>query len=169
MDPSPMVPPPVADARPDRAGAHPHGMPRWIRRPLDAQATRDLSLMAGIGAGLSLVYAVSGPLHLGLPCLLKVTTGWDCPLCGGTRMGSALFHGDLAGAWSYNPFALVVCTVAGLWLMSALAYQAGLLPRPLPRPRGTAARVVGVALLFGMVAFTVGRNLPVGPLAQFHV
>ena len=170
MDPSPMVPPPRVVA-----GGHRHdgpvarGLPRWIRRPVDAQATRDVGLVLGIGVALSGVYGLSGPLHVGLPCLLKLTTGWDCPLCGATRMGAAMLRGDVLSAWQFNPVVLLGGTTLVIWFVGALLYQAGWLRRPLPRPRGTTGRVLAVLLLLVLVVFTVGRNLPFGPLAAFRV
>ena len=166
MDPSPMVPPPGLDSG-GRQRMVAGGLPRWIRRPVDAQATRDVTLLLGIGVALSGVYALSGPVHLGLPCLLKLTTGWDCPLCGATRMGAAMLRGDVLAAWHFNPVVLVGGAALGIWLGGALLYQAGLLRRPMPRPRGTAGRVLAGLLLLVLVVFTVGRNLPFGPLAAF--
>jgi hypothetical protein len=170
MDPSPMVPPPDLEfgghGQPGRAST---GSPRWIRRPGDAQATRDVGLLLGLGLLFSAVYALSGPLHLGVPCLLKVTTGWDCPLCGATRMGAAMLRGDLQAAWHFNPVALVGGTALMTWFMGALLYQAGRLRRPMPRPRGTLGRVLAGGLLLVLVVFAVGRNLPFGPLAAFRV
>ena len=64
------------------------------------------------------VYALTGQ---GLPCPFLAVTGWLCPLCGGSRMGAAVLAGDLAGAWGWNPFALVVMTVLVLvWLWTAV-------------------------------------------------
>jgi hypothetical protein len=170
MDPSPMVPP-NADrgGRPAAGGQVALGLPRWIRRPVDAQATRDVGLLLVIGTALSAVYALSGPLHIGLPCLLKMTTGWDCPLCGATRMGAAMLHGDVLAAWHFNPLALLGGTALITWFVGALLYQAGWLRRPMPRPRGTVGRVAAVALLLVLAVFTIGRNLPFGPLTAFRV
>lgn len=170
MDPSPMVPPPSLDS-----GGHQHprssplGPRPWIRRPVDAQATRDVGLVLGMGLALSGVYALTGPLHVGLPCLLRLTTGWDCPLCGATRMGAAMLRGDVLAAWYFNPLALVGGTLLTAWFVGALLYQAGWLRRPMPRPRGTSGRVLAGVLLLAMVVFAVGRNLPFGPLAAFRV
>lgn len=41
-------------------------------------------------------------------CLWKSLTGTDCPGCGSQRMAHALLHGDIAGAWRANAFAVVV-------------------------------------------------------------
>jgi hypothetical protein len=169
MDPSPMVPPSADSGSRRLTGPTAPGVPRWIRRPGDAQATRDIGLLLGIGVALSGMYALSGPFHVGLPCLLKMTTGWDCPLCGTTRMGAALMRGDLLAAWNFNPVALLGGTALVAWFVGALLYQAGWLPRPMPRPHGTTGRVMAVALLVLLAVFTVGRNLPFGPLAGFRV
>lgn len=46
--------------------------------------------------------------------MLKVLTGYDCPGCGAQRALHALLHGDISGAWGYNPalFFLVPLAVA---------------------------------------------------------
>ncbi len=115
----------------------------------------------GFGVGLSVVYASTG---LGLPCVFRSLTGWDCPLCGGTRMGSSLLHLDVAAAFSYNPLALiglVVLAVLGvLWTVEVVG-------GPRARLQGAVgARLRGVRptqwLLIGMTAavlYTVLRNL----------
>jgi Protein of unknown function (DUF2752) len=145
------------------------GVGRWFRRPGDVDVTRDVAIVFGTGLALSATYLVSGPLHLGLPCLLKLTTGWDCPLCGGTRMGAAVLRGDLVAAWHFNPVALIGTALLGVWFAGALLYQVGVLRRPMPRPRGRLQKGLGVALVVVLVAFAVGRNLPFGPLAGFKV
>ena len=63
------------------------------------------------GLALSAVYATTG---LGVACPFRALTGWDCPLCGGTRMGAALLHGDLVVAFLANPLALIGLVVLGL-------------------------------------------------------
>jgi Protein of unknown function (DUF2752) len=164
-----MVPPTGDSGGPRHPGPTALGLPRWITRPADAQATRDVGLLLGIGVALSGVYALSGPFHVGLPCLLKMTTGWDCPLCGTTRMGAAVMRGDVLAAWHFNPVALLGGTALVAWFLGALLYQAGWLRRPMPRPRGTAGRVMAGALVVVLAVFTIGRNLPFGPLAGFRV
>ena len=62
------------------------------------------------GVGLSALYATTG---FGLPCPFREITGWNCPLCGGTRMGSALLHLEIGAAFAFNPLALVGLIVAG--------------------------------------------------------
>ena len=107
------------------------------------------------------LYATTG---LGLGCPFRTLTGWDCPFCGGTRLGSALLHGDPVAAFWFNPVVFVglgVLTVLGvLWLVEAAGG-----PR-VRLPGGVAARLRAVRptawLLVGLVAaaaYTVLRNL----------
>jgi hypothetical protein len=113
------------------------------------------------GLGLSALYATTG---IGLPCPLRELTGWQCPFCGGTRMGSALLHLDIAAAFAYNPVVLVGLVVLGLlgavWAIEAVGGPAF---RP-PRAVSGALRRVGRDrwLLIGLsaaVIYAVLRNL----------
>jgi hypothetical protein len=138
------------------------GVARYRAKPFDARSA--LTYVGGffaVGVGLSVVYATTG---VGAPCPFRTFTGWNCPLCGGTRMGSAILHGDPAAAFSFNPLAfigLAVITVLGLlWIVEALG---GPKVRP---PRRIAERLVRVHptqwLILGLVVaavYTVLRNL----------
>ncbi len=123
-----------------------------------------LAISAGILAGglaLSAVYAATG---IGLPCPLLALTGWSCPLCGATRMGSALLHGDLGAAFAFNPLALIgVAVLIGLTGLWAVQAAGGPAVRP-PRALADWARRVGTSrwLVLGVLAATayaVLRNL----------
>ena len=113
------------------------------------------------GLALSALYATSG---LGLPCPFRLLTGWDCPLCGGTRMGEALLHGDIQAAFGFNPLALVSLVILGvlgvLWTVEAVGGPASRLPRPLSerlrRVRPMQWLVIG---LLAAVIYTITRNL----------
>jgi len=113
-----------------------------------------------LGIGLSAVYATTG---VGLPCPFRLATGWDCPLCGATRMGAALLHGDVGGAWAYNPLVLVGIVLLGglgtLWLVEMLGGPRPRLPAALRRLRSvhpTTWLVSGMGLA---VVYTLLRNL----------
>ena len=113
------------------------------------------------GLGLSALYATTG---VGLPCPFRLLTGWNCPLCGGTRMGGALLHGDIAAAWSLNPVALVGLVVIGtlgvLWTLEAAGGPAVRLPRRLRRRLGRVPTYRWLVLTLGLaVVWTVLRNL----------
>lgn len=132
------------------------------KRPFRAE--RGLAYLGGFfgyGLALSALYATTG---IGMPCPFRALTGWQCPLCGGTRLGRALLDGDIAAAFAYNPVVLVglaVLTVLGvLWTVEALGGPAARLPRT------WAVRAQAVHpthwLVLGLVvavAFVVLRNL----------
>lgn len=114
-----------------------------------------------IGVGVSTLYATTG---VGFWCPLRTLTGWQCPLCGGTRLGSSLLHLQIGQAFAYNPLVfvgLVVLTVLGLlWVVEALG---GPRVRPpavvglrLRRVHPTTWLVLGLAVA---AAYTVLRNL----------
>ena len=116
-------------------------------------------VLAG-GLALSVLYATTG---VGVPCPLRAMTGWQCPLCGGTRMGAALLHGDVAAAYAFNPLALVaigvLAVLAAVWAIEVSGGPAVRLPR---RVAGWAQRVpTGLrasVLLLGAVGYTVLRH-----------
>lgn len=125
---------------------------------------RALTYVGGLTAGglaLSVLYATTG---VGVPCPFRQLTGWECPLCGGTRMGAALLHGEVGVAYGFNPLALVALVLVGVlgvfWAMEALGGPA---VRPPARWRAAARRVGSprwlAAGLAVAVVYTVLRNL----------
>lgn len=152
----------TADARPAIHGSAVAQTSRGAVRPF--APTRGLAVLgsfAGFGVAVSGLYALTG---VGFPCPFRSLTGWDCPLCGGTRLGDALLHGRVGDAFADNPavfLLLAVLTVlGGLWLVEALGGPKVRLPRvwadPLQRVRPTTWTVLGVAVA---VIYTVLRNL----------
>jgi hypothetical protein len=113
------------------------------------------------GLGMTALYASTG---VGLPCPFRMVTGWNCPLCGGTRMGDALLHLDIGAAFAYNPMALVgllvLATLGVLWTVQLAGGPAVRLPKRV-RDRLTAARPTTwlTAGVVGMVGYTILRNL----------
>ena len=113
------------------------------------------------GLGMTVLYASTG---VGLPCPFRMVTGWNCPLCGGTRMGDALLHLDIGAAFAYNPMALVglvvVATLGVLWTVQLAGGPAVRLPK-LVRDRLAAVRPMTwlAAGVIGMVGYTILRNL----------
>jgi hypothetical protein len=127
-------------------------------------ARSGLPVTAGVLAGglaLSALFATTG---IGLPCPFLALTGWQCPLCGGTRMGGALLAGDLGTAFAANPLALVATAVlAVLSVLWAIELLGGPAVRP---PRGVGERLARFSasawLVLGAVvavAYAVLRNL----------
>jgi Protein of unknown function (DUF2752) len=128
------------------------------------RATRAAGYVGAFFAGglaLSALYATTG---VGLLCPFRALTGWACPLCGGTRMGAALLHGDVLAALGFNPLALMGLVILGvlgaLWTVEAAGGPAVRLPRPLAerlrRPRPTQWLALG--LLVALI-YTMARNL----------
>lgn len=128
------------------------------------RATRAAGYVGAFFAGglaLSALYATTG---IGLPCPFRALTGWDCPLCGGTRMGGALLHGDIQAAFGFNPLAFVGLTILGvlgaLWIVEAAGGRAVRLPQPLAeRLRRIAPMQWLVVGVFVALIYTVVRNL----------
>lgn len=113
------------------------------------------------GLALSALYATTG---IGLPCPFRALTGWDCPLCGGTRMGGALLHGDVQAAFGFNPLALAGLVILGLlgalWTVEAAGGPSVRLPRSLAdRLRRVSPMHWLLVGLFVAVIYTVARNL----------
>ena len=135
--------------------------------PTDVRPFRPMRAAGYVGAffagGLALtaLYATTG---VGLPCPFRALTGWDCPLCGGTRMGDALLHGEIGAAFEFNPLALVGLLILGVlgavWAMEAAGGPAVRLPRtlaePLRRIRPTHWLLIALSVA---VAYTLARNL----------
>ena len=104
------------------------------------KAPRRLAFLAGFacyGLGLSVLYVKTG---LGLICPFRLVTGWECPLCGATRLGGALLHLELAAAFAFNPLVLValgVLSVLGVvWTLELLTRAALRPPERLARDGG---------------------------------
>jgi Protein of unknown function (DUF2752) len=137
--------------------ATPVAVPRSVARS-------GLAVVGGVFAGglaLSALFAATG---VGVPCPFLALTGWQCPLCGGTRMGAAVLQGDLAGAYAFNPALLVVLAVLGaLAVVWAIEVAGGPAVRPPRRVLKRLQRVPAVAWLLlaaGLaVAYTIVRNL----------
>ena len=124
-------------------------------------ALRPLAGFFATGLGLSALYATTG---VGVSCPFRVVTGWDCPLCGGTRMGSALLHGDLAAAFAFNPVALVAIAALGLvgvlWVVEALGGPAVRPPFALRQRLARTTHRQRLAAFFAVgIVYTVLRNL----------
>lgn len=120
-----------------------------------------LGAFGALGLGLSVLYATTGA---GVPCPFRAVTGWQCPLCGGTRLGAALLHGDVSAAWAANPVVLVglvILTALGIgWTVELVGGPAVRLPH---RLRALVATVRPtswlLAGLFSAALFVLLRNL----------
>jgi len=137
----------------------------WSRAPRVTAPLLALVCFAG-GVGYTLAVRPADSDAAASPtCLVKMTTGFDCPGCGGTRAFWFLLHGDLpAAARSHLLAVFAVPFVVYLYL----AWAANLVfRRQLPALRVT-PRTVSV-FLAAWAVFAVLRNLPWAPFSWFYV
>ncbi|MFE9203094.1 DUF2752 domain-containing protein [Micromonospora sp. NPDC007230] len=152
------------------APVEPDRFTRLVLR-LHARAPRWAVPLAAVGCvGLGMAYALlSDPTHSDPDarpsCLLKLTTGLDCPGCGGTRALWYLLHGDLpAAARHHFLFVFSVPFLAYLFVTWAGNRAFGWrLPELRLNPK-----VLGGFLAFWL-AFSVVRNLPWAPFTALYV
>lgn len=124
-------------------------------RPAAASRLIAAGTFIAVGGALSAVQMITG---WGLPCPWRAATGTLCPFCGATGLGSALIGGDLAGAWTANPFVFVLLAGLGLACVIWIVELSG---GPVLRLRGRWADQRAWYLTLGLAAlvFMVGRNL----------
>jgi hypothetical protein len=98
-------------------------------------------------------------------CLLKYTTGFICPGCGGTRAAWYLMHGDLPAAARHH--ALFVFAVPFLLYLYAAWASERVFGRRLPQ-LDLSPKVIGAFIAVWGV-WSVLRNLPWSPFTSFYV
>lgn len=98
-------------------------------------------------------------------CLLKLTTGLDCPGCGGTRAFWYMIHGDLPAAARHH--ALFIFAVPFLLYVYVAWTSKRVFGKTLPKLRVTPA-MIGV-FLGAWLVFSVLRNMPWAPFTWFYV
>jgi hypothetical protein len=186
--------PSSAGPHPELAGPHPqeyagphhqHGQPTQYAYPPQPQPDRltglvnrlwarsprwlaPLALLGCIGAaaGYTVITDPTNSSAEAAPtCLLKLTTGLDCPGCGGTRAVWYLLNADI-GAAARHHMLLVFAIPFLLYVYVAWAGQ-HMRSWRLPQLRLT-PRVIGW-FLGAWLAFSVLRNLPWPPFTWFYV
>lgn len=162
-------PVPPADAL-QHPAVHPPGrvyalmLRAWTRPPWLAP----LAMLGCVGAALAYVSAFDptdvrrDPIG---PCLLRATTGLDCPGCGGTRMVWFLLQGNLPQAARHHAAALVMIPVL-VWLFVAFAVRRTTGRRlPMARP----PMLLWAAFGAFWAVLSVVRNLPWEPFSSLWV
>jgi len=92
-------------------------------------------------------------------CALYVTTGIQCPGCGGLRAIHQLLHGNFRQALSLNPIAVLSLPVAAFYTVRCIQSQWKGVPMTLPfRHKPHVWAILGGLV----VGFTIARNLPIG-------
>jgi hypothetical protein len=112
-------------------------------------------LLAMIAAGVVLYLFDPETAGFYPVCALHKLTGLQCPGCGTLRALHQLAHGNIAGAWRFNPL-LVALLPMGLWLALretvrwTLGWRwPGIITRP----------IIGWSLVIVTVVFGIARNL----------
>jgi Protein of unknown function (DUF2752). len=98
-------------------------------------------------------------------CLVKLTTGLDCPGCGGTRAFYYLLQGNLPQAVRHHAIAVLAAPVL-VWLYVAWSVRK-ITGRRLPVPSLGGGAML--AFLLAWAVFSVVRNIPVEPFTALYV
>lgn len=156
-------PPPYPVPEPDR-------FTRFVLR-LYERSPRWAVPLAALGCvGLGIAYTlISDPTRsdptVAPSCVLKLTTGLDCPGCGGTRALWYVVHGDLPAAARHH-FVFVFALPFLAYLFVAWAGRQAFGWR-LPELR-ISNRVIS-GFMVAWLAFSVLRNLPWTPFTSLYV
>jgi hypothetical protein len=133
--------------------------PRWLAP----------AAVATCFAGAASYVLVSNPTDGGADavpsCLVKLTTGLDCPGCGGTRAFYYLMRGNIPEAARHHAVAVFAAPFL-VWIYVAWAAKR-MTGRQLPMPN-LSAKVIAAFLGFWAV-FMVLRNLPFAPFTALYV
>ncbi|KAF1687199.1 hypothetical protein B1992_04230 [Pseudoxanthomonas broegbernensis] len=128
-----------------------------ISRPLRIAALASAAVAAGAGVWLLRTYDPNAAGNPFPPCMFRAFTGCYCIGCGLTRALHALVHGDLPGALSMNPLAVLLMPLMPLMV----AWSGGWQPRALaPLMRWLMEPKLWLVLLPG---YWIARNLPWHP------
>ncbi|WP_425413502.1 DUF2752 domain-containing protein [Micromonospora rhizosphaerae] len=168
--PAGEVPPGAWPQGPVYQPVEPDRFTRFVMRLYD-RAPRWAVPLAALGCvGMGVAYALISDPTQSAPdarptCLLKLTTGLDCPGCGGTRALWYVLHGDLPAAARHH-FLFVFALPFLTYLFVAWAGKQAFGWR-LPELR-ISSKVIG-GFLAAWLAFSVLRNLPWAPFTALYV
>jgi hypothetical protein len=166
LEPAPpgLVPVPAyLVAQPDKFSTF--ALRLWSRSPAWASPVAILVCFLG-GAAYTLASHPASSDAASTPnCLIKLTTGFDCPGCGGTRAFWFLMHGNLAGAARSH---LLAVFAAPYLVYMYVAWATGqMFQWKLPVLRIT-PKAISIFLAVWAV-FSVARNLPWAPFTWLYV
>ncbi|HEY7224326.1 MAG TPA: DUF2752 domain-containing protein [Micromonosporaceae bacterium] len=148
-------------------GGRPAG---WLSR-LSARAPRwsgPVAIAACFASAAAYVW-ITNPTDSGASdppgCLVKLTTGLDCPGCGGTRAFYYLLHGNLPQAVRNHAMAVFAAPFL-VWAYIAWSVKK-MTGKQLPMPK-LSGRSLG-AFVGAWAVFMVVRNIPVAPFTSLYV
>lgn len=137
----------------------------WHRSPAWTAPAAIATCFAGAAAYTLIADPTNGDATATPTCLVKLTTGFDCPGCGGTRAFWYALHGNIPAAARHH--ALFVFALPFL-LYLYLAWTVKLVfKRQLPQLR-LSPLAVGL-FLTSWAVFSIVRNLPWAPFTRLYV
>ena len=166
----PPVPPEWAAYSPADYYANQDRLTRFVYRHYDRSPVwlGPAAILACLGGALAYTL-ISDPADAtaGAPptCLLKYTTGIDCPGCGGTRAAWYLLHGNVPAAARHH--AVFVFAVPFLLYMYVAWAGKRVFKWNLPQLVVTPRALVWFLAIWGV--WSVLRNLPWAPFTAFYV
>jgi hypothetical protein len=133
--------------------------PRWFG---------PLAILVCFGGGVAYTLAtdpVSSGAFSSPTCIIKLTTGFDCPGCGGTRAFWYLLHGNVPAAARSH----ILAVFAAPYLVYMFVSWAGnyAFGWKIPYLRITPKLISYFLIVWG--AFTIARNLPWAPFTWMYV
>jgi hypothetical protein len=156
--------------RPAYVVREPNGFTRWFLRLHDRSPrwAAPAAIAACFAGAASLVW-VTDPTDSGAAdittCIVKMTTGLDCPGCGGTRAFYYLMQGNVPEAARHHAVAVFAAPfLVWLYVAWAVLHVTG---KRIPVPKIT-AKTIGI-FLAAWAVFMVVRNLPFPPFTFLYV
>lgn len=138
----------------------------WSRSPRWSAPLLILVCFAGgVTYALALNPTTSGAFD-SPTCLIKMSTGFDCPGCGGTRAFWYLLHGDVAAAARSH---LLAVFAAPFLVYMYIAWAVNRTTSRVKLPQLQISPRVITIFLSAWVVFTVARNLPWAPFTWLYV
>jgi hypothetical protein len=166
--PEPYGPPPYGQQRfepPQQDRVTRFIQRKWRESPIWVAPVAMLACMAS-AVGYTFVTSPTEANAGAAPsCLLKYTTGFICPGCGGTRAAWYLLHGDVPAAARHH--ALFVFAVPFLLYMYFAWAGRRLFGWQLPQFNLSPGVIGGFIAAWGV--FSLVRNLPWAPFTAFYV
>jgi uncharacterized protein DUF2752 len=137
----------------------------WHRSPIWVAPVALLVCMGGAVGYTLATHPTEADAGAAPTCLLKYTTGFVCPGCGGTRAAWYLLHGDIPAAARHH--AVFVFAVPFLLYMYFAWAARRLFGWNVPQ-LNLSPRAIGIFIAVWGV-WSVLRNLPWAPFTSFYV
>jgi hypothetical protein len=137
----------------------------WSRSPIWVAPAAMLACMSAAAGYTMLSHPTAAGAGDAPTCLLKYTTGFDCPGCGGTRAAWYLLHGNIPAAARHHAI-FVFAVPFLLWMYIAWAGKR-MFGWNLPQ-LSLSPRTIGIFLAVWGV-WSIARNLPWAPFTSLYV